>query len=65
MPIILCFGRSELCLEEYSIFVAKVREYATADIENRESAIIRAIDECIEAGILVDFFTPMREDFVK
>ena len=21
--------------------------------------------ECLEAGILVDFFTPMREDFIK
>ena len=52
-------------LEEYSIFVAKVREYATADIENRESAIIRAIDECIEAGILADILIEQKAEVLE
>ena len=52
-------------LEEYSIFVAKVREYATADIENRESAIIRAIDECIEAGILADILIGQKAEVLE
>ena len=52
-------------LEEYSIFVAKVREYATADIENRELAIIRAIDECIEAGILADILIEQKAEVLE
>ena len=52
-------------LEEYSIFVAKVREYATADIENRELAIVRAIDECIEAGILADILIEQKAEVLE
>lgn len=52
-------------LEEYCIFVAKVREYATADIENRELAIIRAIDECIEAGILADILIEQKAEVLE
>ena len=52
-------------LEEYSIFVAKVREYATADIENRELAIMRAIDECIEAGILADILIGQKAEVLE
>ena len=52
-------------LEEYSIFVAKVREYATADIENRELAIMRAIDECIEAGILADILIEQKAEVLE
>lgn len=52
-------------LEEYSIFVSKVREYATADIENRELAIMRAIDECIEAGILADILIEQKAEVLE
>lgn len=52
-------------LEEYSIFVAKVREYATANIENRELAIIHAIDECIEAGILADILIEQKAEVLE
>ena len=51
--------------EQPGIFVAKVREYATADIENRESAIIRAIDECIEAGILADILIEQKAEVLE
>jgi len=52
-------------LEEYAIFVAKVRQYATEDIEKRESAISRAIDECIEEGILADVLKEQKAEVLE
>lgn len=52
-------------LEEYSVFVAKVREYATADIEHRETAISRAIDECIAEGILADILIEQKAEVLE
>ena len=46
-------------LEEYSIFVARVREYVRLSMdENKiEKAIDRAIDECINEGVLSKFLS--------
>ena len=52
-------------LEEYAIFVAKVRQYAAEDIEKRESAITRAIDECIEEGILADILKEQKAEVLE
>lgn len=52
-------------LEEYAIFVAKVRQYAAEDIEKRESAITRAIDECITEGILVDILKEQKAEVLE
>ena len=52
-------------LEEYAIFVAKVRQYATTDMEQREFAITRAIDECIEEGILEDILTEQKAEVLE
>ena len=38
-------------LEEYAIFVTRVRQYTAEDMENSREAITRAVDECIEEGI--------------
>ena len=52
-------------LEEYAIFVAKVRRYATEDIEKRRLAITRAINECIEEGILVDILKEQKAEVLE
>lgn len=44
----------------YTVFVEKVRRYAD-EYDQLQDAINRAIDECIEEGILVDFFERKRE----
>ena len=48
----------------YTIFVEKVRRYATT-IEKLEEAIKRAIDECIEENILKEFFLKRRKEVEK
>lgn len=52
-------------LEEYAICVARVRQYATGDIENRVEAITRAIDECIAEGILADILTEQKAEVLE
>ena len=52
-------------LEEYAIFVSKVRQYAAEDIEKRKSAITRAIDECIEEGILADILKEQKAEVLE
>lgn len=52
-------------LEEYAIFVAKVRQYVAEDIEKRESAITRAIDECIAEGILADILIEQKAEVLE
>ena len=51
-------------LEEYSIFVATVRKHKKEDVSLMD-AITRAIDECIEKGILVDILTKQRSEVLE
>lgn len=50
-------------LEEYAIFVETVRKYKKEDYSLKK-AIILAIDECIEKGILLDILTKERNEVV-
>ena len=52
-------------LEEYVIFVSKVREYTKKDSRNPSEAIERAVDECIEEGILVDILTSQKAEVLE
>ena len=51
-------------LEEYSIFVATVRKHKKENV-SLVDAITRAIDECIEKGILVDILTKQRSEVLE
>ncbi len=50
-------------LEEYAIFIETVRKYKKEDYSLKK-AIILAIDECIEKGILLDILTKERNEVV-
>ena len=52
-------------LHDYMTFVNKVRHKTDVDKLDIRSAVIKAIDECIEEGILVDFFEEHREEVVE
>ena len=52
-------------LEEYAIFVAKVREYAASDMGNRQQAVSRAIDDCISEGILADILKEQKAEVLE
>ena len=47
-------------LEEYSIFIATVRKYASDEKTGLELAVAMAIDECLEKGILRDILIEQR-----
>ena len=49
-------------LEEYSIFIATVREYAMDKKLSLSTAITLAIDACIEKGILLDILRAERTE---
>ena len=49
-------------LEEYSIFIATVREYAMDKKLSLSNAITLAIDACIEKGILLDILKAERTE---
>jgi len=49
-------------LEEYSIFIATVREYLKKKNRNLETAITQAMEECIRKGILEDILTKQRSE---
>ena len=49
-------------LEEYSIFIATVREYAMDKKLSLSTAITLAIDACIEKGILLDILKAERTE---
>lgn len=51
-------------LEEYAIFVAKVRFYR-AKGESQRQAIDHAIEECINGGVLVDILTKQRSEVME
>ena len=48
-------------LEEYSVFVAATRKYMFAET-NIQTALNRAVDECIEKGILKEFLLKNRAE---
>ncbi len=52
-------------LEEYATFVLKVREHTTKDPKNLSKAIERAVDECIEEGILADILTTQKAEVLE
>ena len=52
-------------LHDYMTFVNKVRHKTDVDKLDIRTAVIKAIDECIEEGILVDFFEQHREEVVE
>ena len=52
-------------LHDYMAFVNKVRHKTDIDKLDIRTAVIKAIDECIEEGILVDFFEEHREEVVE
>lgn len=50
-------------LREYSQYVARVRHYATT--HSLDSAVKRAVDECISEGILKEFLTKNRAEVIS
>ena len=52
-------------LEEYALFVSKVREHATNTPKNLSEAIERAVDECIEEGILADILSSQKAEVLE
>lgn len=48
-------------LEEYAIFIGKIREYTNQQF-SMEAAIDKAVDECIENGVLEDILRKNREE---
>lgn len=52
-------------LEEYAIFVSKVRQYTAETPTNPSGAIEKAVDECIEEGILVDILTSQKAEVLE
>ena len=52
-------------LHDYMTFVNKVRHKTDVDKLDIRTAVIKAIDECIEEGILVDFFEEHREEVIE
>lgn len=49
-------------LEEYAIFVATVRKFAAVNHCTLEDAITMAVEECINAGVLVDVLKEQRAE---
>lgn len=52
-------------LEEYAIFVARVRQYTAQEPKNPREAITRAVDECIEEGILKDILVAQKAEVLE
>ena len=51
-------------LKEYAKYVAKVRKYVSQN-NSLEEAVIRAVDECIEEGILKEFLAKNKAEVIK
>ena len=51
-------------LKEYAKYVARVRKYVTQNIP-LEEAVMRAVDECIEEGILAEFLMKNKAEVIK
>ena len=52
-------------LKEYAQYVARVRKYAGKQNVSLEEAVTRAVNECIEEGILVDFLLKNKTEVIK
>ena len=52
-------------LEEYAIFISKVREYTTRNPKNLSEAIERAVDECIDEGVLADILSSQKAEVLE
>ena len=51
-------------MKEYAQYVAKVRKYVSQNIP-LEEAVTRAVDECIEEGILAEFLMKNKAEVIK
>ena len=51
-------------MKEYAQYVAKVRKYVSKNI-SLEEAVTRAVDECIEEGILAEFLVKNKAEVIK
>ena len=52
-------------LEEYAIFVGKVREYTAKDPVHAELAVSMAVEECIREGILRDILISQKAEVLE
>ena len=52
-------------LKEYAQYVARVRQYTSLQELSLEEAVERAVDECINEGILAEFLTRNRAEVVS
>ena len=52
-------------LKEYAQYVARVRKYAAKQDVSLEEAVTRAVDECIEEGILAEFLLKNKTEVIK
>ena len=55
---------NHISLKEYAQYVAKVRKYVSKNI-SLEEAVTRAVDECIDAGILAEFLMKNKAEVIK
>ncbi|MCD8019392.1 MAG: hypothetical protein LUF92_07355 [Clostridiales bacterium] len=51
-------------LEEYSIFIKTIREYTCQGLEI-EDAVDRAVEDCIQNGILAEYFTNHKSEVIE
>ena len=58
------YNRQTNELKEYAKYVARVRKYVTQNIP-LEEAVTRAVDECIEEGILAEFLVKNKAEVIK
>lgn len=52
-------------LKEYSQYVARVRKYTSSAELSLEEAVERAVDECVQEGILSEFLTKNRAEVIS
>ena len=55
---------NHISLKEYAQYVVKVRKYVSKNI-SLEEAVTRAVDECIEEGILAEFLMKNKAEVIK
>ena len=55
---------NHISLKEYAQYVAKVRKYVSQN-NSLEAAVTRAVDECIEKGILAEFLMNNKAEVIK
>ena len=52
-------------MKEYSQYVARVRKYTSSAELSLEEAVERAVDECVQEGILSEFLTKNRAEVIS